>query len=176
MQQQLRESELKSSVKQLAPATKEAKLRTEALIQLKRVAHNVFADAYLMGLRNQAIHWHVKGPMFYGIHKITEENYEKLTSFIDKLAEKMRAMDIPVPTSLLEFTNLTHVQVNIQFDELSTESMIKQVLSDLETVKTRVEASIEVAERAKEPVMVDLLTDLAGIYDQEHWMLKSTLQ
>jgi starvation-inducible DNA-binding protein len=44
------------------------------------------AETYVLYTKTQAIHWNVVGPMFYALHKLTEEQYEDLADAIDDLA------------------------------------------------------------------------------------------
>ena len=48
------------------------------------------ADTYILMVKTQAYHWNVVGPLFYSIHKLTEEHYENLFAAADEVAERIR--------------------------------------------------------------------------------------
>mgnify|MGYP000305446407 CR=1 FL=1 len=51
---------------------------------------DTLADEYRIRLNAQGLHWNVEGPLFYSVHKLTEEQYEELADSIDAVAERIR--------------------------------------------------------------------------------------
>ena len=58
------------------------------------------ADTYAAALLAQTYHWNVKGPSFYGHHKLFEELYDDAFGAIDGLAERMLALGSTRPAGL----------------------------------------------------------------------------
>lgn len=74
---------LKNEITELAPRSwMDADQRKEVA---EGVA-NILADAYRLLINTQGLHWNVEGPMFYSLHKLTEDHYRELFESIDSLA------------------------------------------------------------------------------------------
>jgi starvation-inducible DNA-binding protein len=66
---------LKNEITELAPRSwMDADQRKEVA---EGVA-NILADAYRLLINTQGLHWNVEGPMFYSLHKLTEDHYRPL--------------------------------------------------------------------------------------------------
>lgn len=136
----------------------------------------LLADAFVLSLRLQAIHWHATGSNAFSLHNLTDEAYKTITEKIDELAERMRMLDLIVPSALLELSNLTQVDVNIKFSDMTTSEMIKQILRDLETCSYHVkEVAIE-ADENKDHVTHDLLVEIEKFYQKQHWFFRAIIE
>lgn len=57
--------------------------------QREQICNNLsvlLADSYMLYLKTQNFHWNVKGPRFYELHKMFEEQYTALATAIDEIA------------------------------------------------------------------------------------------
>ena len=68
------------------------------------------ADEYSLQLKTQNFHWNVEGPLFFSLHKLFEEQYNKIAEFVDLSAEILRALNSPAPGSFSEFKKLASIQ------------------------------------------------------------------
>lgn len=141
-----------------------------------RLAENLsgaLADTYLLYLKTQSFHWNVVGPMFYGLHKLTEEQYEDMAEAIDVIAERIRAIGFIAPGSFKQFYNLSSVQ---EEDGAPTaEEMIRQLIEGNELCCRKLRASVAEAEKVEDVKTADLLTERIGKHEQNAWMLRSML-
>ena len=55
-------------------------------------------------------HWNVRGPHFYSLHKMFEEQYHELAEAIDVLAERIRCLGFYTPGTLAELTWLSRIR------------------------------------------------------------------
>ena len=62
----------------------------------------MLADAYVLMVKTQGFHWNVVGPLFVSLHELTEQQYQDLFGAIDKIAERIRALGYPAPTSIAD--------------------------------------------------------------------------
>ena len=72
----------------------------------KQLAHQLsksLADTYTLFMKTQSFHWNVAGPLFYTLHKMTEEQYEDLYEAADDIAERIRAIGFPAPGSYSQY-------------------------------------------------------------------------
>lgn len=164
------QSVLKNEITELAPQS----LMTED--QRKEVADavaNVLADAYRLLINTQGLHWNVEGPLFYSVHKLTEAQYRDLIEAIDDLGERVRALGMPAPQSIKEFTERSIIQDLPDRSDLKTR--IERTVSDYERAIRRAALVVKLAESNGDIKTADLLTERVGVYENNAWMLRATI-
>ena len=67
------------------------------------------AGTYVLYVKTQGLHWNIVGPIFYGLHKLTEDQYQDLAKAVDDIAERIRALGHPAPARLSDFLKLSAV-------------------------------------------------------------------
>ncbi|MEO1748801.1 MAG: DNA starvation/stationary phase protection protein, partial [Pseudomonadota bacterium] len=67
---------------------------------IAKALQDILADTYRLMFKTHAYHWNVEGPLFFSLHKLTEEQYENLFSAADTLAERIRALGQLAPSNL----------------------------------------------------------------------------
>ncbi|MEQ9125633.1 MAG: DNA starvation/stationary phase protection protein, partial [Alphaproteobacteria bacterium] len=87
--------------------TVEAGIRPNDTGELAQRLSEALADTYILYLQTQGAHWNVVGPTFYGVHNLTETQYEDLAVAIDEIAERIRAIGHISPSSFGEFAELS---------------------------------------------------------------------
>jgi len=134
---------------------------------------NVQADAFRLFINVQGLHWNVEGPLFYSLHKLTEEQYEELSETIDEIAERVRALGLIPPESLAAY------QERSILDDLPKDAPLKnrveRLVADYERATERLTEAVRVAEEHHDVKTADLLTEQIGIYDENAWMLRATV-
>jgi starvation-inducible DNA-binding protein len=131
------------------------------------------ADSYLLYLKTQNVHWNIVGPMFYGMHKLTETQYEDMAEAIDTLAERIRAIGFVAPGSFKQFSELASIKEESGTPEAS--EMIKQLMMDNELVAKQLRAAAVEAEKVTDVKTADLLTERIGQHEENAWMLRSLI-
>ena len=131
------------------------------------------ADAFRISLNLQGLHWNVEGPLFFSIHKLTEEQYQYLARTIDELAERIRAIGMPAPQTLSDFIRLS--RVDDLPEDLDLKGRIDRVISDYERAVERMAVVVRKAEEAGDIKTADLLTEKVGAFDEFAWMLRATV-
>lgn len=131
------------------------------------------ADTYLLYLKTQSFHWNVVGPMFYGLHKLTEEQYEDMARAIDNIAERIRAIGFIAPGSFRQFYKLASIKEEDR--ALSAEEMIAQLIEGNELCCRKLRLSVAEAEKVEDVKTADLLTERIGKHEENTWMLRSLL-
>ncbi|PIS10898.1 MAG: DNA starvation/stationary phase protection protein, partial [Bdellovibrio sp. CG10_big_fil_rev_8_21_14_0_10_47_8] len=49
------------------------------------------SQTFVVYMKTYALHWNYEGPRFYGVHHLTEMQYQDMAEAIDQIAERMRA-------------------------------------------------------------------------------------
>src|SRR3989338_11479539 len=88
------------------------------------------ADTYAVYLKTQNFHWNVKGPLFFSLHKMFEEQYQELATAVDDIAERIRALGCTTPASFAQFSKLTSIKEETL--DVNAEDMVKKLLKDHE--------------------------------------------
>lgn len=129
------------------------------------------ANTYVLYAKVQGFHWNVRGPLFYAIHKMTEEQYEDLGAAIDELAERIRAIGFLAPPTLAKFLAMAEVK-EIDSD-LEAAQMLEALIKDHQTVARSLRHAVEEADRVDDVFTADMLTARIGKHEEFAWMLRS---
>lgn len=132
------------------------------------------ADTYVLMLKTQAYHWNVVGPLFYSVHNLTEEHYTDMFKAVDNLAERIRSLGYPAPTSLKDMIELS--EIDEDKGGSNTEDMISNLASDHETAAKRFRNAVEIAENNRDVVTADMLTERMSFHEKAAWMFKALLK
>lgn len=139
----------------------------------KDLAH-LLADSYTLYLKTHNFHWNVTGPMFSTLHLLFETQYTELSTAVDEIAERIRALGEPAPGSYKQFMKLTAVE---EADGVpSAEEMIAQLITAQETVVRTARQVFKSVEAANDQATMDLLTRRLEIHEKNAWMLRSLLE
>lgn len=132
---------------------------------------DVLADTYRLMFKTHAYHWNVEGPLFFSLHKLTEEQYQNLFEAADVLAERIRALGQLAPSQLS--TLMEHSRIKDLEGQPSAGEMVADLAKDHETVAHRLHALTKLAGEHDDPVTEDLATARAAFHEQAVWMLKA---
>ena len=133
----------------------------------------VLADSYAVYLKTHGYHWNVRGPEFFALHNLLEQQYRDMWESLDDVAERIRALGVQAPQGYDAIANLTSIKDGDP--EKSAPEMLNELMRDHETLIATMRAAIEVADEDGDDVTVDLLTQRLGAHEKFAWMLRSTL-
>jgi len=142
----------------------------------KRLANNlcgVLADTYLLLVKTQGYHWNVVGPLFVSLHRLTEEQYQNLFEAVDDLAERVRALGYPAPTSITEMIALAEISENS--GNPTAEQMVENLVADHEAIVRRLREGTVAAEELHDVATAGMLTDRIQFHEQAIWMLRAVV-
>jgi starvation-inducible DNA-binding protein len=130
----------------------------------------VLADSYQMFIKTQGVHWNVHGPSFYGLHKLTEDQYTDLYAAIDEIAERIRALGAPAPASYTSYGKMG--EIRDEENDGSMESQVAMLVRDNGILCRTLRGALDVAEKHGDVVTEDLLTERLQRHEQNGWMLR----
>lgn len=140
----------------------------------KRLADNladIVADTYVLLVKTQGYHWNVVGPLFISLHKLTEEQYEDLFAAGDELAERIRTLGYPAPTSLREM--IKDSRISEAKGNPTAEEMVENLVADHETLVRHLREITELAEDLHDQGTADMLTERMKAHEKAIWMLRA---
>lgn len=142
----------------------------------QQVAANLagcLADSYLLMVKTQGYHWNAVGPLFHSIHALTEEHYEDIFEAVDIMAERIRALGYPAPSSITDMIGLAEIREDS--GNPTTEEMVVNLISDHEVAARRFRDAAERADNVRDLVTADLLTARISFHEKAVWMLRAIL-
>lgn len=131
------------------------------------------ANTFVLYMKTLNFHWNVVGPMFYNLHKLTEEQYKEMAEAIDTIAERVRAIGFPTPGTLQRYLELASIEE--ESGAPSAEDMIEQLINDHETCARILRKIVGDAEGADDLRTADMLTARIGQHEEHAWMLRSMI-
>lgn len=133
---------------------------------------DILSDTYRLMFKTHSYHWNVTGPLFYPIHKMTEEQYTDLFKAADDIAERIRALGHLAPLRLAQ------IKANSVVGDLdgtpSARDMVEDLARDHERIAHRLRALVKLAGTNNDPVTDDLATARSAFHEQAAWMLRAT--
>jgi len=148
-------------------------MRKEARREVADALAGNVADTYTLFASTHGLHWNVQGPLFYSIHKMTEEQYRDMFEAIDDLAERIRTLGFPAPATLGQMYE--HSIIGEIDPEADVKSQIEQLIGANEKVTKRMREAVEKAEALNDVKTADLLTERIGVHEENAWMLRATI-
>jgi starvation-inducible DNA-binding protein len=134
------------------------------------------ADSYLLLIKTKKYHWDVVRPQFRTLHLLWEEHYEALTTNIDAIAERIRALGgYPLGTAA-GFIQYSSIKEHSQ-DLPSANEMVFRLVQDHEQIIRNLRAHIDLSgEEFHDQGTADFLTGLMEQHEEMAWMLRSFIE
>lgn len=135
------------------------------------------ADAYLLLIKTKKHHWDVVGPQFRSLHEIFEEQYTALTTNIDQMAERTRALGGYPVGSAAGFLQYATLQEQSSGDIPTATVMVERLVDDHEQVIRNIRGHIDqCSEEFHDEGTADFLTGLMEQHEEMAWMLRSFIE
>lgn len=137
------------------------------MTKLTNDLNKLLATTAVFAQKVSNFHWNMKGKLFMQYHKMTDELYEGLQGFIDKIAEKV-LMQGGMPLATLE-EFLAHSAIKeIKPKVFSTDEVVELICQDLDIYAHL----LEKCETNK--YVQPLLDELFTLIDMQRWFFNSS--
>lgn len=123
-------------------------------------------------LRNY--HWNVVGHDFFELHDVFEQEYNAVKLEIDEVAERIRVFGKTPTSTLKEYLEVSEIQET--GTDLSSDEMVKEILSDFEILLSFMVECVEAADKVGDIATNDLVTGYIKRTEKLHWMLSSFIK
>ena len=134
---------------------------------------HLLADTFTLYLKTHSFHWNVTGPMFQTLHLLFEQQYTELWQAVDLVAERIRAIGAYAPGTYKEFVALTSIAETEGVPGAT--DMIALLVQGNEAVARTARSLFPLADKARDEVSADLLTQRMQVHEKNAWMLRSLL-
>ena len=155
----------------VVPTTDEVRTGILEIDGIALALADVLSDTYCLMCKTHGYHWNVEGPLFYSVHKVTEEQYENMFEAADVLAERIRALGHLAPMKLASAMEMSVIDDPIETP--SAGAMVEDLSADHERVAHRMRALIGLAEKQRDEVTADLAIERSAFHEKAAWMLRA---
>lgn len=149
---------------------KEIKNRSEIVKNLNLLLSNY--QMYYQNLR--ALHWNIKGKMFFMLHEKYEELYNASAEVIDEIAERILMLD-ETPFHTFE-DYIANAVIKPAKNISGADESLKIVFNNSEILLNDSYKIIEVASDAGDEGTVALISEIISSLEKQIWMLKSSMK
>lgn len=131
------------------------------------------ADTFSLYVKTLGVHWNAVGPVFYTLHKMTQDQYEDMEDAVDAIAERIRAIGHPAPAGFADFKKMSIIDSEKTLTQ--AEGMIEALANDNEAIAKRLRGFVQLAEEHEDVFTADMLTARIGQHEENVWMLRALL-
>jgi len=151
-------------------------LSDEARAGVSDLLNIALATENLLLIKTKKIHWDIVGPQFMTLHKLLDDQYEKIAEYVDKTAERARQLGTyPIGTAA-GFLKASVVKEH-PGQVLNATDSVATLCGDHETVIRTLRQQIEACdEKFKDAGTADFLTGVMEGHEEMAWMLRSFLE
>ena len=132
---------------------------------------NNLASTYVLYHKTHAYHWNVTGPMFYSVHKLTDEQYQDLAGAVDEVAERIRSLGFPSPVGLKDYYERSSIKDVEGIPEAG--AMLRELALDNQHLARTMRETVEKAEEIGDTYTADFVTGRIGVHEENGWMLNA---
>ena len=138
----------------------------------------IVANAMILFIKLNTIHYVIKGLSFREIHKKTERYYEYMKSIYDELNERLVQLgDTPIKT--LDCINkYRHMISDFKDSRCGGFQAYEEICEDFKTMQSLIckeIARMKLSSYSEDVVTEDILVEYRKWFSKEIWMLKATL-
>jgi starvation-inducible DNA-binding protein len=146
---------------------------TEEVEKITHALNSVLANynVHFQKLRN--FHWNVKGSDFFDLHLEFETQYKEAFENIDEIAERIRIFGETPFSTMQEY--LRHSEIKEAGTSVTSDLMIRELLSDYRVLLQYMSAVIEIAGEQYDAGTENLIKGFIRKIEKHHWMLSAFL-
>lgn len=145
----------------------------DARKQLAASLNEFLAGTYVLYQKTQYFHWNVTGPLFYSVHKLTDDQYHELAEAIDDTAERIRAIGFPAEGGIRNYLERSIVEDSSKIP--TAREMVSELARDHQTLATQGRKIVNQAEELNDVYTQDFVTGRVGEHEEQAWMLNALL-
>jgi starvation-inducible DNA-binding protein len=134
----------------------------------------LLADSYTLYLQTHNFHWNVTGPQFRELHLMFEEQYTELSTAVDLIAERIRALGIYAPGTYKAFAKLSNIEPVEKVP--SADDMLVTLTKNHEQVVRTCREVLQVAQGSQDESTASLVSDRMQLHEKTAWMLRAMQQ
>ena len=146
-------------------------------VMRKEVAAHLYkamADSHVLLLKTSRYFWNIKGPIAHGLKHLLKEQERQQYSLCEGLGLRIRALSFEVPSSLLEFLELSEMRERGPVH--TGEQMLRDLAAGHAMIARNLKGAFPLLERAGDRATMDVLTHHIAYHETSMRQLLSSLQ
>ena len=149
-------------------------LKPKERADVARELSKVLADSFAVYQKTHGYHWNVRGPEFFSLHKLLEQQYNEIWAALDDIAERIRALGHFAPGTYKRYVELS--TITEETDVPSAKEMIRQLVEGQEAVIRTARAAVRIADEIDDFPTADMLSTRMEVHEKNAWMLRAFLE
>lgn len=133
----------------------------------------VLSNEMVLYVKSRKFHWNVTGNSFMELHKLFENQYNKLEKTIDEVAERISKLGGKTIGTMKEFIENSILSEESKY--VTQNQMLEELLDDHEKIIVQIRKFIENAEDSNDSGTADLLTGILLDHESKSWILRKYL-
>jgi starvation-inducible DNA-binding protein len=150
-------------------------LPAETRKEMIELLNQALADCIDLETQTKQAHWNVRGPSFWGLHKLFDEINEAVEEYVDLLAERAAQLGgtvLGTARVAAERSRLPEYPHDIK-DGMAHAKALSEALS---TFGSAAREAIDTADDAEDKDTADVFTEISRGTDQWLWFVEAHLQ
>ncbi len=144
--------------------------------KVAEILNRLLADEFLLYTKTLNFHWNIEGSNFHSLHLFLDEQYNRLQTIVDSVAERIREIGHFATGSMKEFMQIASLSEQPGSAAVS-EDMIKQLLDDHETIIRKTRGLIyDLDEEYDDAGTSDCITGIMKEHEMMAWMLRACVR
>jgi starvation-inducible DNA-binding protein len=144
---------------------------TEDIEEITKSLNSLLANYTIHYQKLRNYHWNVKGSDFFDLHEQFETQYTEAFQNIDDIAERIRIFGKTPLSTLQEY--LDTAELKETGSQLSSELMIRELLSDYRILLQYMFAVVEVAVELGDSGTEEMVKRFINSIEKHHWMFSA---
>lgn len=132
------------------------------------------ADCLDLQTQTKQAHWNVRGPSFYGLHKLFDEIFEAVQEYVDLIAERAAQLGGPVEGTARIVAGRSKLP-EYPHTIVDQHEHVVAMQQALGTFAHLVREAIDTADDAEDKDTADIFTEISRGIDQWLWMVEAHL-
>jgi len=150
-------------------------LPAETRAEMVELCNQMLADCIDLETQTKQAHWNVRGPSFWGLHKLFDEINEAVEEYVDLIAERAAQLGGTVRGTAriaAERSRLAEYPHDIK-DGMAHVNALSEALS---TFGRAAREAIDTADEAEDKDTADVFTEISRGTDQWLWFVEAHVQ
>jgi len=151
-------------------------LSEKKLEHINEVLAKVLSNEMMLYVKTRKFHWNVFGESFMEMHKLFENQYKDLETYIDGIAERITKLGGEAIGTMVEYIKISTIKES-PGRYPGAKDMIKELLNDHETIIVELRKQVEIcSDDYKDAGTADFLTGLMEEHETISWTLRRYLK
>jgi starvation-inducible DNA-binding protein len=135
----------------------------------------LLANEFALYIKTLKYHWNVVGRDFGPLHKLFNDQYEELLEIADRVAERVRALDLQSFGTMKEFSK--HATITEDPGVYPKDmGMIRKLVADHEIIIRQIRDDITLTSKLDDMGTNNFLCDLIEKHEKMAWMLRAHVE